>query len=196
MPPPRAPQPGGQGGPAINPDGSWNRTGWSSSWPDFMNAIIQSGAAGGAFDPTGSKVAAEHARQQITKSAGARERAATLGAEIDSGGDPALAAYGRMMARLGTQGDAADAYGNALTQSALQNQRFLQGVVGGPIAGAATRRDPREPNPYAEIINGVTGIPLPGATGTSGSPSGSPAPQGQYANSGSMRNYWDQGRLL
>lgn len=145
----------------LGPDGKIN-------WPAFINAIMRSGIEGGAFNAMGSRQVANLAGESITKSGGARERAATLGADMDSGGDPALQAYARTRSRLDTQGGSADAYAKALADSALQNQAFIQSLAGGPVAGATVRKDPKEPNPWMGIIGGVGSAIVPGLFGRGG----------------------------
>jgi hypothetical protein len=78
-----------------------------------------------------------------------------LGADIDSGGDPSLRAFGRLNARLNTQAEASDAFRQAQMSSADRNQQFLQQLFAGPISAATTRRDPREPNPLLASLGGV-----------------------------------------
>jgi hypothetical protein len=132
------------------------------SYPQLLNMLTAKSIQGGAFDPLGSEPLAQMSRDRIMASQGARERAATLGADMDSGGDPALRAFGRLQARMGTQGDSANAYANALQQSAMQNQQFLQNLFGGR-QGAILKKDPKD-NTLAMVGGQLGGAAIGAAT--------------------------------
>lgn len=137
------------------------------SMPQFLQQLVASMTRGGALDPLGSKALAGMARDSVSSSMGARERAGQLGADLDSGGDPALRAYARTNARLNTQSEASKAYLDAILRSAFQNQSFLQQLFGGPITGAATRQDPKS-NPWAQAAGQLGGAALGSFLGPAG----------------------------
>lgn len=179
-----APQPAGPAGSPGQPAGNGLPAGWAErgggrpsdiqlggmfgpngqiSYPQLLDHLTAKSIQGGAFDPLGSQGMADMARTSITSSMGARERAATLGADMDSGGDPALRAFGRLQARLNTQGEGSNAYVNALLQSAQQNQSFLQQLFGAR-QGAILKKDPKD-NSWAQVGGQVGGALIPGLGG-------------------------------
>lgn len=91
----------------------------------LLTAII-GGQGGGAFGAYGDPHIMDLLRSEIQRAGGDRERAAVLGANLDAGDDPALAAYARTMARAGTAGETQDLLGKAQLSQAEQAQQMIQ----------------------------------------------------------------------
>lgn len=121
------------------------------SMPQFLQGLTASGVRGGIFDPMGSKELTEMLMGSARREFEPRERSARLAAELSAGDDPYLRAFAGTQSRNQSASDLARLLGDTQAQSALQNQRFLQSIFGGPVAGAATRKDAPAGNPWAQV---------------------------------------------
>ena len=131
--------PGGQSAPSGEPG-----TDWQGSYNRLFQQLIGSGIGAGAFSPYGSQGLLDVLTQRGVAENQARQRQAVLSAELASPDDPLMRGYAGLQARLGGQSDLARLLGDARLQSILQNQGFLQALLGGPAAGRTFTRDPRE----------------------------------------------------
>jgi hypothetical protein len=133
-----------------------------------LQNIQLTNAAAGNYDPLGSQKIADLAKANVLGSMGARQAQAANTADIYGAGDPAFRAYARLKAQADTQSEAARAYGAAQLQQAQGGQAFGRDVYLNQL-GAVTRRDPKEPNPLAQIAGSVIGAGvgalMPGAGG-------------------------------
>lgn len=105
-----------------------NQTGWDAS-SIAMRAIAAGGAAG-MFDPYGSQGLLNMQRQNMISGMGAQQAGAVNQARSMYGDDPQMAAYAALQSRLGGQHAMASSLAGLQSQSALQNQQWLQNLFG------------------------------------------------------------------
>jgi len=107
--------------------GHGDQTGWSAV--DVARFLTGQAGGAGVFDPYGSQGLLQMQRQNMISSMGAQEAGAVNAARSMYGDDPQMAAYAALQSRLGGQRAMATSLANTQTQSALQNQDFLQQLM-------------------------------------------------------------------
>ena len=100
----------------------------------FDRLFGQAGQAG-VFDPGGSSLLLRQIQNYLSAMGGGQERAARMQAQLGAGGDPSLGAYAGLQSGLNAQGGQSQALQQALLQSIMQNQGFLQSLAGGTQGG-------------------------------------------------------------
>jgi len=131
--PPSAPGGGGGGAPAGTPSGVPGSD-WEGSFKRLIQQLIGAGIGSGAFSPLGSSGLLDVLSQRGRQDARAGQRQAVLGAELSAGDDPLLRAFAGSEAMRTGQSSLANSLQQARLQSILQNQGFLQGVLGNNFA--------------------------------------------------------------
>ena len=128
------------GNPSGEPGGDWE-----GSFQRLYQQLIGAGIGAGAFNPNGSSGILEGLERRGLSDWRAGQRRAELSADLDSHGEDPL---GRNYARMGAEREGGnsliDLLGNARLQSMLQNQGWLQSLLGGAPASQTFRRDPKD----------------------------------------------------
>ena len=94
-----------------------------------LGSLILSGQGQGMFSPYGDPEVSRIAARNAEETGRAHERRAVLGAQLDSGGDPALGAYAKLQARLGTGQETQRAVSEARMQQLQQAQAIRQWLL-------------------------------------------------------------------
>lgn len=94
-----------------------------------LGSLILSGQGQGMFSPYGDPEVSRIAARNAEETGRAHERRAVLGAQLDSGGDPALGAFAKLQARMGTGQEAQRAVSEARMQQLQQAQAIRQWLL-------------------------------------------------------------------
>lgn len=117
---------------------AWHPT--SGTYKDMLDPSVKGALNGDQSSPfsyAGNPELIKALTQQYQSMAGDRQRQAGLSAELYGGGDPSLAGYAHLQSTLGGAHDLYGALSGALSNSAMQNQQYLGGVLNNVYGQAA-----------------------------------------------------------
>lgn len=132
----------------------------------FQWNLLGAGGRSGAFGP-GDPRSVQRLRENFGHERDARVRNAMLQAQLFNPDDPLAASYARISGTQGAESDFARALSAAQLSSDTNKEDFYRRMVEAFLGGAINRRDPREPNPWAQAAGQGVGSAI-GALGGRG----------------------------